>query len=241
MKTGTLTGFVPGSYTVYAFVKEKNEHVKALVKVGSPSLQSIKWFDSNGAKTKLVGCHEKVYAHVSFNHGSGLSVSAHLRTALGGRVLADCGGARMHGDVLVVSVGPLSAEVCRRLQEGQALSLGLETDLALAPGRPGPEKYPVEFSSKSDVVSLAFYADRECRKPVSSAGYGSTVYARVATRNLAGVEVCLNLGRELDWSEAGLLQGYRAKLDDNGLGVFEIKVQASWTSLGVGYWCRRSA
>ncbi|MCL1942030.1 MAG: DUF4280 domain-containing protein [Candidatus Azobacteroides sp.] len=221
----------PGDYRIYAYCgNARSEKVKATVGINDPKFLNINWKDGNNKPVTLIGAREKIYARVLFEYAAGSEIRSELRTCDTDETIQKYTPVRMKGNDLVVPVGPLPENVCRNLKDKRKLYLYLETGNAGAVKNKNaaPKSYPVCYSTGKDITGLDFYGDAACKNPVSTAAYGSIIYAKVVTRNLKQEKIQLKLVHEIDWKPDETLGTFDTTLNDDGTGVFGIKVKDGW-------------
>jgi predicted chitinase len=224
-----------GFYEVFAFINEKSDAVKASIQVVEPAFVAVKWKDKNGNTITEVGQREEVYAHLQMEAVGGLTLKVNLHYFTQGDKLATWSH-EMQGNTLIVRVN-ITDEMIQYLKEGEKLYLMVYKDsIALKNKTKKSHEYPIRYTHKEKITSLAFYADKECKQSISSAVFGSTVYAQALSRNLSESEMQLKLTKktEVKWwlDETAVLYNATEKVDANGRAVFAIKVDEKWKSNG---------
>lgn len=228
----------PGTYKVYAYCSNaRSESIKATIQINETKFLNINWVDGNNNPTKLIGARERVYARVGFEYSAGMEICAELRILGSDKVIETYPITKMQTNILVISVGPLSDTACKSLQNNQQLYLYIKAKngTAIKNKNAAPKSYSITYSTAKDIINLKFYIDKECKLPAIIGAYGSTIYAKVVTRNLKQKEIRLKLIHDIDYAIDDTLGTFTTTLNDDGVGIFEIKVEDGWARKN-GYW-----
>lgn len=227
----------PGFYYVYAYMNEKSDNVKAVVELTKPLFVEVKWKDCNGNNVQEIGKREAIYANIHFEGVAGLEIQCRLCSLADG-VILEVHTIKMTGTILVSKV-KLSDATCRQLSEGNKLCWQVackDTSIPLGNKVKPPKEFPISFTLKEKVTSFNFYNDKGCRESLSIATYGSTIYARVLTRNLTGKSLELYLYRKTPgmlWGTNDIkLYKSESQVNDEGVAIFEIVISNDWKNKG---------
>ena len=214
-------------------VKEASKTVKATLKLLEPVFVSVVWRDENGNVITEIGRREEVYAHIQMEAVEGLELEVQLWSVLSNKMYKQSNTqSPMKGTVLVFPV-QLDGKTSEQLEEGEWLyckvfKKGEKTPLNYTKER--YSQYKITFTRKEKISSLKFYGDKDCKQAISSATYGSTIYARALTRNLSGESLELKIIRKVpEWYKSDkTLHTEEAKVDDKGTAIFTIKIEKNW-------------
>ena len=214
-------------------VKEASKTVKATLKLLEPVFVSVVWRDENGNVITEIGRREEVYAHIQMEAVEGLELEVQLWSVLSNKMYKQSNTqSPMKGTVLVFPV-QLDGKTSEQLEEGEWLyckvfKKGEKTPLNYTKER--YSQYKITFTLKEKISSLKFYGDKDCKQAISSATYGSTIYARALTRNLSGESLELKIIRKVpEWYKSDkTLHTEEAKVDDKGTAIFKIEIKKNW-------------
>lgn len=224
-----------GFYFIYAFcATSKTESVKAVVEICEPKFVSTVWKDINGNNIQEIGKREAVFAHITMEGVSGLNFTFEVYCSQTGKLIEKQYGNQLQSNTAVYTLR-LAEDEIKELKNGDKIYIKpivRNNNTSLTNKNKAPSYYPITYTTKEKITSLAFYGDKNCKNTIASATYDNTIYARVLTRNLTGKSLKLYITRKIQHKHTGIenviLFESKQEVTLEGYAVFTIVINKKW-------------